>query len=184
MLKAIQKAASPTMQPIIMPAGLMNGSWSSRSTRALLCGALAFLVAGCASQQADQAAFAQKALVGMPKERLLACAGAPDKMATADATEYYTYTSQRLVSTPNLRGSFGYGYGRRWSPFFGYYGLGYDDGPDIQSQDCKATFIIKNGAVQGIVYGSDSDGPSARLSQCYRIVENCLSPAVPPAARR
>ena len=132
-------------------------------------------LAACANPQADQAAYAQTAFIGMPKQTLLSCAGVPTRSASADNIDYYTYTSERLVTTPTGGPHFGFNYGfhRPWSPWG--WGVGYGDYPDTETRDCQATFTLKDGIVQGIVYNSASDGQSARLGQCYRIVENCLA---------
>lgn len=140
-----------------------------------MVGAAALLgLAGCANPQADQALYAQQAFVGMPKQTLLSCAGVPSRSATVDNVEYFTYSSERIVTTPGMGGfSAGYGYYRPWSPWYG--GWGYRDYPETETRDCQATFTLKDGVVQRIVYGGASQGPSARLGQCYRIVENCLA---------
>jgi ABC-type glycerol-3-phosphate transport system substrate-binding protein len=144
----------------------------------LAVGAAALLgLAACANPQADQALYAQQAFVGMPKQTLLSCAGVPSRTATVDNVEYYTYTSERLVTIPGSpRFSAAYGFYRPWSPWYGYgWGPGPFDYPETETRDCQATFTVKDGVVQRIVYGGASQGPSARLGQCYRIVENCLA---------
>ncbi|WP_029012124.1 hypothetical protein [Niveispirillum irakense] len=130
-------------------------------------------LAACANPQADQALYAQQAFVGMPKQTLLSCAGVPTRSATVDNVEYFTYTSERIVTTPMPSFSASYGYYRPWSPWG--WGGGFRDYPDTETRDCQATFTLKDGVVQRIVYGGASQGPSSRLGQCYRIVENCLA---------
>jgi hypothetical protein len=147
----------------------------STTIRGLIAAGALLGLSACANPQADQAMFAQQAFVGMPKQFLLSCAGVPTRSATVDNVEYYTYTSERLVSTPTgPRFSAAYGYYRPWSPWYGW-GVGFDDYPEIETRDCQATFTMKDGVVTRIVYNSATDGQSARLGQCYRIVENCLS---------
>ncbi|MBP2303155.1 hypothetical protein [Azospirillum picis] len=127
-------------------------------------------LAGCANPSADQAMFAQTALIGMPKETLLTCAGVPNRQATVDNREYFTYNSSRIVSYPSPPIGY-YGWGPR------YYGYGYgwpDYGYEVTSYDCQATFSLRNGIVERVVYGGASGG-SARLGQCYAIVQNCLA---------
>lgn len=159
----------------------------------LKAAALGLAVAGlsaCANPQADQALYAQQAFVGMPKQTLLSCAGVPDRQAVMDNLEYYTYNSQRITSTttPSPRFGLGYGHGFGYHPWYGYGGFGWPETTEIESRDCQATFTLKNGTVQQLVYGGASDGPSGRLGQCYRIVENCLAlipqQAQPAAATR
>ena len=131
--------------------------------------ALALLTA-CANPAADQALYAQNALVGMPKATLLSCAGVPDGQAAVSNQEFFTYRSGRITSTPSTVGL----WGGRWGPGFGY-GAGfplYD--ADIRSTSCEATFTLRNGAVERVVYGGAPGGGST-LGQCYYVVQNCLA---------
>lgn len=124
------------------------------------------VLAGCANPAADQAMVAQNALVGMPKQTLLSCAGVPERQAAAGDREFFTYRSNRLISYPAWGG-----YGGYWGYPYGGWG-GY--GSDVTSVDCEATFTLHNGVVERIVYGGSSSGGS-RLGQCYAIVQNCLA---------
>jgi hypothetical protein len=105
----------------------------------------------------------------------LSCAGVPDRQANVDNLDYYTYASERLVSRP-VPSPAGPAYWHPWygwsySPFWGWP----HDQTEVETRSCEATFQLRNGVVEQVVYNSASDGPSARLSQCYRIVENCLA---------
>ncbi|KAA0576941.1 hypothetical protein FZ983_22290 [Azospirillum sp. B21] len=134
--------------------------------------AVAGALAGCANPAADEALVAQTALIGLPKETLLSCAGVPERQATVDNRDFFTYRSSRLVSYPSppplgYYGGWGwphYGYGYGW-PAYGY---------EVNSFDCEATFSLRNGVVERVVYGGASGG-SARLGQCYAIVQNCMA---------
>ncbi|WP_207456254.1 hypothetical protein [Azospirillum sp. SYSU D00513] len=138
----------------------------------------AALLASCANPAAEQALFAQNALTGMPKETLLSCAGVPDRQATAGNMEYFTYSSSRIVTYPGS--SLGF-YGGPWGPHYGY-GAGFPAfAPEVASLECEATFTLRNGVVERIVYGGHS-GAGSRLGQCYTIVQNCLALVPPPPA--
>lgn len=144
--------------------------------RTLAAGGLALVLGACANPQAEQALFAQQAFVGMPAQTLLTCAGVPDRQASVDNLDYFTYTSERLVSrpTPALAPA------PYWHPVWGWrhspaWGWGWNDRVEVESQNCEATFTLKNGVVQQVVYNSATDGPSGRLGQCYRIVQSCLA---------
>jgi len=151
-------------------------STASKALRAAALGAGILALAGCANPQADQALFAQRAFVGMPKQTLLACAGVPERQAAVDNVEYYTYSSERVV-TQHVPAGFGpsfygyYGWRRPW------WGFGFEDRlvPDVETRSCEATFTLKDGAVQQVVYGGSTDSPYGRLGQCYTIVQNCLA---------
>jgi len=128
------------------------------------------VLVACANPAADQALYAQTALVGMPKVTLLSCAGVPDRQAVVGNQEFYTYHSGRIVSYPGTVGLWG---GRGW-PGYGYGGgfPVYDS--DVRSMTCEATFTLRNGAVERLVYGG-SPGGSGTLGQCYDVVQNCLA---------
>ncbi|MCP1612465.1 hypothetical protein J2848_004156 [Azospirillum lipoferum] len=131
------------------------------------------VLGGCANPAADEALVAQTALVGMPKETLLSCAGVPERQASVDNRDFYTYRSSRIVSYPSPPplGYYGGGWGR---PYYGY-GAGWPSyGYEVNSFDCEATFSLRNGVVERVVYGGATGG-SARLGQCYAIVQNCMA---------
>lgn len=135
---------------------------------------LAAALGGCANPEADAALYARNAFVGMPKDALLACAGVPDRSTQSDGVEYMTYTSARLdVRSVGVGGFYGYPYG--WGG--GAWAPAYDTYADTVS--CAATFVVRDGRVQGITYGGASDPGAERLAQCYRIVEPCMG-LVPP----
>ncbi|WP_085940722.1 hypothetical protein [Azospirillum sp. B506] len=143
--------------------------------KALCATALAAAAAlgGCANPAADEALVAQTALIGMPKATLLSCAGVPERQASVDNREFFTYRSSRLVSYPSPPplGFYGGGWGR---PYYGYGYGGPVYGYEVNSFDCEATFSLKNGVVERVVYGGASGG-SAGLGQCYAIVQNCMA---------
>ena len=137
----------------------MMGRW------ALVVGA----VGACANPAAEQAMYAQSALVGMSKQALLSCAGVPERQASVGNLEYFTYDSRRLVSYPGWGG-----YGGYWGPRYGY-GPGWPTyAGDISTVDCEATFTLRNGSVERVVYGGGSRYGSG-LGQCYTIVQNCIA---------
>src|SRR5208337_1172112 len=55
--------------------------------------AFAFLLTGCAAERAMVAQDAQNKMVGLGKEQVLACMGAPTNKATEGATEVWSYNS-------------------------------------------------------------------------------------------
>lgn len=156
----VRRAARPT-----------NRRTSRRAARWLTVAALG-AAGACANPAADSAIVAQDALVGMPKQALLSCAGVPNRQATVGDREYLTYSSSKLVSYPAWGG-----YGGYWGAPYGYRWGGAWPGQfaaDVYSVDCEATFTLRNGVVERIVYGGASSG-SSRLGQCYAIVQNCLA---------
>lgn len=173
--------ANRTPSPDI--ARITGGRRGVLAAPALFLGLLA--LAGCANPQADQALYAQQAFVGMPKQTLLSCAGVPERQAAVDNVEYFTYTAERVTTRPALSPGFGArGFYHPWYGGYGYgAGFGWDDYyGDVETRSCRATFTLKDGRVSQIVYGSASDGATARLGQCYTIVENCLALIPQPAS--
>lgn len=137
------------------------------------------LAASCANPAAERVATAQRTLVGLSKQQLLSCAGVPERQASADGFEYFTYTNSRIVSYPGS--AFGGWYGGPWYPGYrhswsGWGGWGWPGyvGDEIRTYSCEATFTLKGGAVERIVYGGPGGG---NATECYAIVQNCLAPA-------
>jgi hypothetical protein len=153
-------------------------------------GVAAIALTSCANPRADEALFAQQAFIGMPKQTLLSCAGVPERSTTVDNLEYFTYTSSRTIAYqsydpymwPGPYYGYGYGYGY---PYWGGFAPTYD----FRTYSCQATFTLRNGVVERLVYGGpEGIGPS-QLAQCQTIIENCLAlvphqtpPASSPAA--
>lgn len=128
----------------------------------------ALMLAGCVSTAAETSWRAQRTLVGMPKAALLSCAGVPARQAATDGLEFLTYTSQRIDSVP---GWMGWDWGPPWR--HPYAGWAYQS-METRSTDCEATFTLRNGVVERLVYGGD--GASGVYSECAAIVANCLPP--------
>ena len=149
--------------------------------------ALVLAATACANPRIDEALVAQDLLRGMPKQTLLSCAGVPVRSAAVDNVEFLTYRSSQVTYVdrgPRFgffggfsehRSAYGVGLGL---PLFGTGSESYGE-----SVACEATFTLRNGIVERIVYGG-TEGPYGRLNQCYNIVENCLAllPRAPQAA--
>ncbi len=113
----------------------------------------------CVYPGADEALDAQRVLIGMPKETLLSCAGPPDRQAAAGNLEYFTYQSRRAYSYPISGGDGG--------PYGGHY---------VGGAVCEATFTLRHGTVERLVYRLPSSG-NWSLSQCHTVTQNCLASA-------
>lgn len=136
---------------------------SKRAMQALGIGTLVGVaLCSCVNPAAEQALYAQTALIGVPKGKLLSCAGVPDRQLAAGGQEFYTYSSARLISYPG------------WGGYRGWPGYA----ADLSVIDCEATFTLRNDLVERVVYGGSSGG-TTRLGQCYAIVQNCLPPMPP-----
>lgn len=139
-----------------------------RGWRAIPAGVGLTLLAACAAGQGAQIAErARSELVGMPKDRLLSCAGVPDRQAAAGGREYYTYVS-RSSTGYSPSSSIGIGGGS------GGVGLGLGFGIPLGGGGggCEATFVLgPAGTVEQISYPAGTS-PGA----CAPIVENCVAP--------
>lgn len=130
------------------------------------------MTAGCADTGADAALAAQSALVGMPKDTLLGCAGVPQRQAVSGPLQYLTYQAGSVTYYPP-QPPIGY----PWGGFgWGRRGLDYDPWDyyppvpgDVQDNRCQATFTLKDNAVEQLVYRASS------LGSCAPIVQNCLA---------
>lgn len=148
---------------------------------ALLLALAAPALASCASPQAEQAMAARSALVGMPKQTLLSCAGVPPRSRTEGGVEYYTYGSGDIRGFGNPSIGFGIGLFGGGSNVGG--GIGFDTAArDASSNYCEATFTIIDDRVSQINYSSFSGVGNARYAQCYNIVANCLALSQRPTA--
>jgi len=133
----------------------------------MLCGGfLVSCVAGNAPQMAQRA---QGEMVGMPKQRLLACAGYPDHQAARYGKEYFTYRRRAngaIAPTATISdgasSSTGVALGIELeTPVVGGGGGG-----------CVATIVLSDGVVEQVAYPANG-----WLSECAPIVQNCVTPA-------
>lgn len=141
-----------------------------RRALGLLSAAAALVLTGCASGPSGEVATrAQSQLVGMPKARLLSCAGVPARQAEAGGNEYFTYVQRPSYAGGGPSTSIGVGGGS------GGVGVGLGFGLPLFSSGgdngCEATFTISSGVVQRLTYPAGSHLPS-----CAAIVENCVPP--------
>lgn len=130
------------------------------------------LLAGCAggAEERQQAQSAQAAVVGMPESTLLSCAGVPERSATADGTRFLTYVSRGGGWGGGPSTSLGLGTGSGGTGVGIGFGFPLFGGGGGRASECEATFAVRDGVVQQLRYGADSD-----LAQCRRIVQNCLA---------
>src|SRR5689334_1588850 len=99
------------------------------------------LLTSCAIQRAHEAEQARTSMIGMPREQVLACMGAPDSRAAAGETEVWTYHTGD--GTTN---SFGH---VSRSGFFG--------GTSV-TRSCKVDVVMGAGQVSRIQYSGLTGG--------------------------
>lgn len=127
---------------------------------------------GCATaarfERANVAELAKTQMVGMKKAELFACAGVPERAAEADGLEFLTYTGGgdqvSAAYAPTRRTAFS----------------------RTDQRSCEATFTLKDGAVQVVVYKGRTGGWATEGEQCAFVVQNCVrresTSAPPPTA--
>ncbi|AWU95257.1 hypothetical protein [Azospirillum ramasamyi] len=149
------------------------GRVRSMGAAVILLGGTAAILAGCATgPDPEVARRAQTTMIGMSKADLLACAGVPDRQASASGREYYTYVAPPTVAySPGS--SIGIGAGSFGSSSGVGLGLGF--GVPVgggTSTGCEATVVLgPRGTVEQVSYPA-----GASLSACTPIVSNCVGP--------
>ena len=140
--------------------------------RAAGLAALVALMAGCAGDGKDIeiARRAQTQLVGLPKAKLLSCAGVPSRQAVANGAEYYTYSERPAFVTDGEVASLGPDTVMGDGVGLGL-GIGVPAFTGASTQGCDATFVLRGGVVQQVTYPM-----GASLEQCGALVSNCLAP--------
>jgi hypothetical protein len=123
--------------------------------RALRIAALSFLLAGCAIQRAQVAQEAQGSMVGMPKEKVLACMGPPLNRATEGATEVWAYNS-------------GNGFTATSASYNRFGGSAVSS-----SRFCNVNIVMTAGQVSAVNYTGPTGGLLTAGEQCAYAVERC-----------
>lgn len=125
------------------------------------------LIVSCANgADPEVAQRAQRDMIGLPKQQLLACAGNPDHLATHNDKEYLTYR-RRASGAVDPSASMGVG-GRSSTSV----ALGIElDTPLVAGGGggCVATIVLGGGVVEQVAYPA-----GAWLSECAPIVRNCV----------
>jgi len=134
-------------------------------------GLAGLLLTSCATGPDPQVARrAQVEMLGMPKERLLACAGVPARQAMAGGKEFFTYVEYPAVTAgPGTSVGIG-GFGGSSSGVGVGLGFGLPLGTS-SGAGCEATFVLAGGVVEQVSYPASAD-----LSSCTPIVQNCIPP--------
>ena len=108
------------------------------------------MLLGCTLQHAAVANKAQKDMVGMIRGQLFQCAGVPHRTAKEGDLEHLVYSAEQTIAY--RRGSF--------------------------SENCDATFILRQNVVVKVMYRGDTGGSHPILKTkgraCYPIIEHCL----------
>lgn len=129
---------------------------------ALFCALLA--LTGCAMQRAVVANDARQQMVGMNKEQVLGCMGAPAGRAGEGATEVWTYSSgdghTQVSTSVNAYG----GPGFATANGFGVASTRY----------CVVNVVMNGGRVSRVNYSGPTGGLITGGEQCAFAVQNCV----------
>ncbi len=117
--------------------------------------------------RADIANQAQASLVGMPKEKILACMGAPESKMAEGQTEVWSYGSggSTVVSGNSSMSINAYGNTS--------YGSGFSSGTAVHRY-CKVNVVFNSGSVSAVNYTGNTGGFITRGEQCAYAVQACL----------
>jgi hypothetical protein len=146
-------------------------------------------LAGCAIQRAETASTARTAMVGMPKEDVLACMGSPNTSGAQGDTEVWGYNSgDGRVVTFNQSNAFTTGQSSTAgnaaftgnAAYFGShtagsastnaFGLGMS-----RRFYCTVNVVFRGGRVSRVNYSGPTGPLLAQGEQCAYAVQNCVN---------
>ncbi len=137
---------------------------------------LAAVGTGCSLQRAQVANEAQSKMIGLSKEQVLACMGAPQGKAAEGATEVWSYGSgdgKTIVNTfggsttnASVTGGPNYASGSATTTGSGF-GVATQRG-------CTVQVVMSEGRVSRVNYAGPTGGLLTKGEQCAYAVENCV----------
>ncbi len=133
--------------------------------RRVICGIAAVgLLTGCAVQRAQVASDAREQMLGLSKERVLACMGPPSGRMAEGATEVWSYGSGdgTTVSSGSATGS-------------RVFGQPVVDATVVSRQRfCRINVVMTAGKVSQVNYSGPTGGLLTVGEQCAYAVQNCV----------
>jgi hypothetical protein len=124
--------------------------------RDLIIVVLCAMLGGCALQRAEIAQDARTQMVGMSKEQVLACMGAPANKATEGTTDVWGFNSGNGMTVVNAS------YDR-----YGGTAIG-------SSRFCNINIVFAGGQVSAINYTGPTGGLLTAGEQCAYSVDACV----------
>jgi outer membrane protein assembly factor BamE (lipoprotein component of BamABCDE complex) len=141
--------------PIALGCARVWGNGDMRILGIVALGA-AVLLSGCAIQRAQEALDARAQMIGMSKEQVLACMGAPVNKAAEGMTEVWGYNSGNGMTVTDAS------YGR-----FGGTAVS-------SSRFCNINVVMNKGQVAAINYAGPTGGLLTAGEQCAYAVDACV----------
>jgi hypothetical protein len=120
--------------------------------------ALGAALGGCAFQRAEIAQDARTQMVGLSKEQVLACMGAPANKAAEGATEVWGYASGNGMTVASAS------YDR------------YGGTAVSSSRFCNINIVMTSGRVTAVNYTGPTGGLLTAGEQCAYAVNACVKP--------
>ncbi len=114
------------------------------------------VLGGCGVQRAGVAAKAKTQMVGMTKERVLACMGPPTSRAAEGATEVWSYASGGEAVGRVISAGPGAAIAR------------------TRFRSCTVNVLMINGAVSRLSYQGDTGGLLTQGEQCAYVLDACV----------
>jgi hypothetical protein len=145
------------------------------------------LVGACSIQRAETASTAQKQMVGMSRERVLACMGVPAARQVEGGTEVWSYSSGGRTDTftagtstttasamgmgqtqylGNMAYSSGLATGSATTNSFG--------SSSTRARYCLVNVVMVGGQVSAVNYSGPTGGLLTQGEQCAYAVQNCV----------
>jgi hypothetical protein len=122
----------------------------------------ATLLAACSVQRAETARTAKEQMIGLSKEKVLACMGPPANQMTVGGTEVWAYGS---------------GNGQTVGSVFASGGSGFASGFGVTEQRfCKVNIVMTKDVVSEVNYSGPTGGILTQGEQCAFAVQNCVQP--------
>ena len=125
------------------------------------------VISSCAFQRAEEATAAQAPMVGMPKEQVLSCMGAPASSARAGNTEVWNYESG-----DGRTDTFG-----TFNAVRGSYSVTAFGSSTSTSRYCKISLVMTSGVISRVNYAGPTGGLLTQGEQCGYAVHNCVAQA-------
>ena len=124
---------------------------------------IATALSGCEVQRAQEAADAKTRMLGMTKQQVLSCMGAPAQKATEGKTEVWSYASGNGHTEEDASATYSGGV------------VGAISGQSVTTRRyCVVNVVLDDGRVRRVTYSGPTGGLLTDGEQCGFAVRNCL----------